>query len=156
VSRIIKGYDYVKRGPKGKRTELHEPGLAGSFTYVRLGPKLFGEYREFDDRLPAFEELAKYIFYTETSQDFEPKAIDARTGRIGEHRGTAYYLLYTPNGKEDRALDLAWLKEVGKKENSHKLVVYCEKLWLHRDDLAKWERENGRTARPMVVPFNLK
>ena len=39
---------------------------------------------------------------------------------------------------------------------NRKLVVYCEKLWLHRADLAKWEKEARRTVRPMLVPFNLK
>jgi len=33
---------------------------------------------------------------------------------------------------------------------------YCEKIWIHRDDLAKYELEAKRTVRPMLVPFNLK
>jgi len=156
VSRVIKGYDYQKRGAKGKQTKMHEPGLGGSFTYARLGPKLFGEHRDLGDPLPAYEELAKYIFHTETSHEFDHKSVNAKSGRIGEHRDTAYYLLYTPSGKEDRALDLAWLNDAGKRENCRNLVVYCEKPWLHRDDLAKWERANQRAVRPMLVPFNLK
>jgi adenine-specific DNA-methyltransferase len=156
VARVTKGYDYVRRGPKGKRTKMHEEGLPGSFTYARLGPRLFGEYRDLGDKLPAFEDLAKYIFYTETSQEFDAKSMNAKTGKIGEFHGTAYYLLYTPNGKEDRALDLDWLNKIDKSEDSRRLVVYCEKLWLHRDDLAKWQKQTKRTVRPMLVPFNLK
>ena len=26
---------------------------------------------------------------------------------------------------------------------------YCEKIWVHRDDLAKFEQETKRTVRPM-------
>jgi len=37
-----------------------------------------------------------------------------------------------------------------------RIVVYCEKIWVHRDDLAKYEAEAKRTVRPMLVPFSLK
>ena len=65
-------------------------------------------------------------------------------------------MLYTPDDKEDRALDSPWLQALDKREKNRNLVVYCEKIWIHRDDLAKFERETGRTVRPMLVPFNLK
>ncbi len=156
VRRVIQGYRYTKRGAKGKSTEEKVKGLGGSFTYARVGAPLFGEYRDLGETLPAYEELAKYIFYTETSREFDRKAMDETTGKIGEHHGTSYYLLYTPNGKEDRALDLAWLKALDTREKNRNLVIYCEKIWVHRDDLAKYEAETKRTIRPMVVPFNLK
>lgn len=151
VRRVIQGYSYTT--PKGKKEKVE--GLGGSFAYAHVGAPLFGEYRDLGEKLPAFEELAKYIFYTETSRDFDRKAMNEKTGKIGEHNGTSYYLLYTPNGKDDRALDLAWLKGLDKEKN-HNLVVYCEKIWVHRDDLAKYTLETGRTVRPMLVPFNLK
>jgi len=151
VRRVIHGYACAPQ--KGEKEKVR--GLGGSFTYARVGAPLFGEYRDLGEKLPAFEELAKYIFYTETSRDFDRKAMNEKTGKIGEYSGTSYYLLYTPNGKDDRALDLAWLKGLDKEKN-HNLVVYCEKIWVHRDDLAKYTLETGRTVRPMLVPFNLK
>jgi hypothetical protein len=71
VSRVITGYDYVRRGPRGKRTEMNESGLGGRFTYARLGRRLFGKYRDLGENYPAFDELAKYVFYMETSRDFD-------------------------------------------------------------------------------------
>ena len=47
------------------------------------------------------------------------------------------------------------MKAIPKSENNN-LVIYCEKIWIHRDDLAKYEKETGRKVRPMIVPFNLK
>lgn len=41
-------------------------------------------------------------------------------------------------------------------EKAKKLVIYCEKIWIHPDELRKFEQENGRDIRPMLVPFNLK
>jgi adenine-specific DNA-methyltransferase len=152
VRRVIQGYTYSN--PKGKKEKVQ--GLGGSFTYARVGKPLFGEYRDWGKQLPAYEELAKYIFYTETSQDFDRKAMNEKTGKIGEHHGTSYYLLYTPDGHADRRLDMEWLKGLDRVEKNRNLVIYCEKLWIHRDDLAKFEQETKRTVRPMIVPFNLK
>lgn len=152
VRKVIEGYSYTTK--KGKKEKV--PGFGGFFTYARVGPALFGEYRDFGKKLPAYEELAKYIFYTETSRDFDLKTLNDKNGKIGEHSGTAYYLLYTPDGAQDRALDMPWLKAVEKAEKKRSLVVYCEKIWVHRDDLAKFERETGCKVRLMLVPFNLK
>jgi adenine-specific DNA-methyltransferase len=130
--------------------------LGGSFTYIRLGEPLFNEYRDLGGRLPAYEEIAKYVYYTETSHEFDPSRIDRATGKIGEHKGTSYYLLYTPNDEADREFSLKWLESLGEKEKNRDIVVYCEKVWAHRDDLLNYEREKGRRVRAMLVPFHLK
>lgn len=159
VRRVIKGYDYVKRGPKGKRTNEHQNGLGGSFTYAAVGDPLFGEYRDLGEKLPKFEELAKYIFYTETSREIDLKKVDEKGGFIGSTEaagGTSYYLFYTPNKKEDRELSTETLKALLKKDKSRTWVIYCEKIWLHMDQLRKFEKENGKRVRPMLVPFGLK
>jgi len=43
-------------------------GLGASFSFVRLSDKpIFGEYRDITKQPPSYEEIAKYIYYTETS-----------------------------------------------------------------------------------------
>lgn len=74
----------------------------------------------------------------------------------GALRNTSYYLLYSPNGKQGRPLDTEWPTSTGKADQNRNLVVYCEKLWVHRDGLARFEAESGRKVRPMLVPLNLK
>ena len=69
VRRVIEGYSYTTQ--KGNKEKV--AGLGGSFSYARVGAPLFGEYRDLGEKLPAFEELAKYIFYTETSREFEDR-----------------------------------------------------------------------------------
>jgi hypothetical protein len=75
--------------------------------------------------------------------------MDKATGKIGEWRGVSYYLLYSPNRKEDRALDVDFLKKL--KDTNSRKVIYCEKVWVHREDLHQFG-----DVRPMLVPFNLK
>ena len=152
ILRVIQGYSFTDLAGEKRKVQ----GIGGSFTYATVGPALFGEYRDLGQNPPAYAELAKYIFYTETSKEFDAKALDEKTGRIGEYRSISYYLLYSPNGREGRALDMEWLNWTGKYDPNKNLVVYCEKLWVHRDDLSRYETETGRKVRPMLVPFNLK
>lgn len=157
VERVINGYLYAE-GERGSK-EVKVSGLGGSFTYARVGDRLFGEYRDLGKKLPAFEELAKYIFYTETSRQCDLKKIDSESGFIGSTEaagGTSYYLLYTPNRKEDREMSLETLRALAKKDKNRNWVIYCEKIWLHQDQLRKFEQQNGKRIRPMVVPFQLK
>jgi hypothetical protein len=108
-------------------------------------------------RLPSFQELAKYIFYTETSRGVDVKTIDEKTGKIGEYRDTIYYLLYSTSGQTCKALDLPGLKKIDEKaRKSANLVIYCEKIWVHRDDIDAFKANTGRGVRTMLVPFNLK
>jgi adenine-specific DNA-methyltransferase len=123
-------------------------GLGGDFTYARLGDRLLREYRNFGEPPPAYEDLAKYVWFTDTSQAFDAKGLNRKTGRIGEWRDTAYYLLYSPDGSGRTALDREFLASL-EKERRPRRVVYCEKIWLHRDEIP-------RNVVPMLVPFQLK
>ena len=145
VRRVSEGYSYKTQSGKTEKVA----GLGGEFTYARVGPVLMSEYRDLGKKLPTYEQVARYVFFTETSQNFDPKQADEKTGKIGEWKGTGYYLLYTPNGKEDRALDVTFLKKL--KDKNPRKVIYCEKVWVHREDLAQFG-----DIRPMLVPFNLK
>ena len=152
LSRVANGH--TEENGK-KKTKV--PGLGGSFTYARVSEDpLFGEYRDLGERLPAYNDIAKYVFYTETSRQWNPKDMDKKIGRIGQHAGQSYYLLYKPNRKFDWGLDEKFLTDTVVKDPNPNLVVYCEKIWVHQDQLRKFRHEHGKRVRPMLVPFNLK
>jgi len=153
VRRVIQGYTF--KTPEGKKEKVE--GLGGSFSYARLSPKpILGEYRDITKNPPSYEEIAKYIFYTETSTVWDQTGMDKKIGKIGKNRSTSFYLLYTPNNKDDQALDMTFLKNVAVKDKNHNVVIYCEKVWLHRSELLEWEEKHNKNIRPMIVPFNLK
>lgn len=159
VSRVIKGYEYTKRGARGKTTKVKVEGLGGSFSYVRVGEPLFNEYKDWGRTPPSFSDLARYVFYTETSRECDPRKFNETTGFIGSTEaggGTSYYLLYTPNNVADRELSLATLASIAKKDKNRNWVIYCEKFWMHGDELVKFEREHGKRVRAMLAPFNLR
>lgn len=165
VDRVILGYT-ESNGKKKPRIE----GLGGSFAYARVSEQpLLGEYRDLGERLPSYDDIAKYVFYTETSTQWDKAGADKGSGKIGEvvphprpplpggeGGGTSYYLLYRPNRKVDWPIDMDFLKTTAKQDPNRNLVVYCEKIWLHRADLREWEQANNKRVRTMLVPFNLK
>ena len=159
------GYDDVRAEMKDgvvkvegiKNIRGKTEGLGGAFTYARVSDApLFGEYRDLGNPPPPYEDLAKYIFYTETSRQWDPAGLNRATGKIGRHSGASYYLLYTPDGEANAALDLKWLRSVALADPNAKLVVYCEKFWMHRDELRRWEGDHRKSVRAMIVPFQLK
>ncbi len=134
-------------------------GYALSLTYAHVGEPLFSEYRDLGEKLPAFEDLAKYIFYTETSREFDAKKMNEETGFIASTNaagGTSYYLLYTPNQREDRELSNETLKRLLEQDHNRNWVVYCERIWIHPEELSKFQTDHGKRVRPMLVPFHLK
>lgn len=153
IQRVINGYVYKSKN--GQKQNV--PGYGGTFAYARLSETpIFGQYRDITKRPPSYAEIAKYIFYTETSSIFDSSDVDKNTGKIGEHGSSSFYLLYTPSHNEDKALDLSFLKTTAIKDKNPNLVIYCEKIWIHRNELLEWQQKHNKIIRTMIVPFNLK
>jgi adenine-specific DNA-methyltransferase len=153
VRRIIDGYSY--KTPKGKKENVK--GLGGSFVYARLtADPILGEYRDITKHPPSYDEIAKYIFFTETSTVWDKTRLNDKTHKIGEYRQASFYLLYSPNQKDDKALDVTFLNNIVAKDKNPTIVIYCEKIWLHRSEILDWSAKHKKNIRPMIVPFNLK
>jgi adenine-specific DNA-methyltransferase len=155
VRNLISGYSYKSNG--GKKVKVD--GLGGAFSYARIGEPLFGEYKNFGEKLPDWATLARYIFCTETSHQLDTKRLDEKSGFIGSTPvggGTSYYLFYSPDSKENQRVSLRTLPTILKKDKNRNLVVYAERVWLNGDELEKFAAEHNRKIRTMVVPFGLK
>ena len=70
------------RREKGRRCS--NQGSLAPFRMHDLGSPLSTTTATWAKSLPSFEELAKYIFYTETSRGADLKMVDEKTGYIGE------------------------------------------------------------------------
>ena len=90
VRRVIKGV------PTAKDSKLQK-GLGGSFTYCNLGPEFNEEGFLKCKSLPTYEVLARYVFYTATSealQEFKKRG-DYYVGKT--KWGIAVFVVYEPN-----------------------------------------------------------
>jgi len=90
VRRVIKGV------PNAKDENLRK-GLGGSFSYFELGPPIEMEAILEGDKLPSYRDLARYVFYTATGEEFDEKAVDEKRNFIGESRQYLVYLFYKPD-----------------------------------------------------------
>jgi len=90
VRRVIKGV-------KGAKYENLKKGLGGSFSYFELGPPIEMESILEGDKLPSYKDLARYVFYTATGEEFDEKQVDEKRNFIGESREYLVYLFYKPD-----------------------------------------------------------
>jgi len=107
IRRIIKGV------PKAKDEALRK-GLGGSFSFIEVGNPMQLESLLKGDKLPSYEDLAGYVFYTATGEEFDSRAIKRKTYFIGESSRYDVYLLYEPdmNYLKNTALTLVFVAPV--------------------------------------------
>ena len=159
VKKAVEGYSYRTPRRGGGFEKVKIDPLGGSFTYARVGEPLLDEYKRFAKKMPAWEDLAKYVFYTETSRQVDLKKLDEKSGFIGATEaaaGTSYYLFYTPDRAASQPVGTTKLKELLKRDKRKHWVIYCEKIWIHQDELRQFEREHGKRIRLMQAPFQLR
>ena len=99
VRRVIKGV------PSAKDESL-KAGLGGAFSYFRLGAPLRRESLLDPAKLPSYEKLAAYVFFTATGEEFEPDKVRRDRWFIGRSRVHDVFLLYTDDVEELKNLAL--------------------------------------------------
>lgn len=117
VRRVIKGIPSAKR-------ETLKKGTGGSFSYFMLGDPIEMESILKGNNLPSYAEFARYLFYTATGEEFNEKAINEKTGFIGESKNYEVYLFYQPDIEwlKKNALTLELCKSLPKFKNKQRLV----------------------------------
>ncbi len=132
VRRVIKGV------PNAKDEKL-KSGLGGSFSYFELGEPIEMESILSGDDLPTYKELARYVFYTATGEEFDESGVDEEKNFIGESKEYLVYLFYEPSLEylKKTALTLDRAKGLGPYENKRRLVFAATKYLdqRHLDEL---------------------
>lgn len=132
VRRVIKGVTNAKDDNLKK-------GLGGTFSYFELGKAIELESILSGDGLPTYEELARYIFYTATGEEFDPKAMNEKKNFVGESKNYMVYLFYEPNIEKLKniALTLDRAESIGKPGKKRRLIFAPTKYLdqTHLDEL---------------------
>ena len=106
VRRVVKGV------PSAKDDALRE-GLGDTFSYFRLGNALRKESMLDPSKLPSYERLAAYIFFTATGEEFDAAKMRPARWFIGRSRNYDVYLLYTDDFEQLK--DLALTLQIARK-----------------------------------------
>ncbi len=130
VRRVIKGV------PSAKDASL-KAGLGGTFSYFRLGRPMRRESMLGGAKLPSYEKLAGYVFFTATGEEFEPDKMGRDGWFIGRSRLYDVFLIYSED--VDELKDMALTLDVARKLSPgqrDKLVFaptkYMEREFLHQ------------------------
>jgi len=149
LRRVIKGV------PKAKDEALRQ-GLGGSFSFIEVGQPMHLESLLKGNKLPSYEDLAAYVFYTATGEDFDERAIKRKTGLIGQSAKYDVYLFYEPDLDYLKAtaltLDMArgFPKGSGKRRLVFAPTKYLDSIHLeeNRIDFCQLPFEIYKAAKP--------
>ncbi|MBE0432958.1 site-specific DNA-methyltransferase [candidate division WOR-3 bacterium] len=132
VRRVIKGV-------KNAKDEKLRNGLEGTFSYFELGDPIEMESILEGNKLPSFLELARYVFYTATGEEFDPKKVEAKKNFIGESKEYEVYLLYKPDIEylKATALTLEKAKTLGPYRGKRRLI-FAPSKYLDTDYLLEY------------------
>jgi adenine-specific DNA-methyltransferase len=108
------------------------------------------------NKLPSFADLAGYVFYTATGEDFDERAINRKTGFIGTSARYDVYLLYEPDLDylKKTALTLDMARGLPKGSGKRRLVFaptkYLDAIHLeeHRIDFCQLPFEIYKAIKP--------
>ena len=130
VRRVVKGV------PTAKDRALRE-GLGGTFSYFKLGKALRKESMLDPAKLPSYERLAAYIFFTATGEEFDASKVRPQRWFVGRSRNYDVYLIYTDDF--DQLKDMALTLEIARKLSRAKRdrLVFAPTKYVDRDLLHK-------------------
>lgn len=129
VRRVIKGV-------KGASDENLKKGLGGTFSYFELGKPIELESILDGKNLPDYHELARYVFYTATGEEFDERKVNEKRQFVGESSTHEVYLFYQPDIDylKKTALTLERAEALGKPKNKRRLV-FAPTKYLDQEQL---------------------
>ena len=117
-------------------------GLGGTFSFFELGEALDIESLLKGENMPSYNELARYVFYTATGEEFDISKIDEESNFIGESKDYEVYLFYKPDIEylKTTALTLERAKNLRPRKGKKRLV-FAPMKYLDQDYLTEYQIE---------------
>ena len=125
----------VVKGVPGAKDESLRAGLDGTFSYFELGEPMRREALLSGGKLPSWEKLASYVFFTATGEGFVPgKAVEANY-LAGKGSTLDVYLLYSDDIDElkDMVLTKSFAQKLARGRRAK--VVFAPMKYVNADFL---------------------
>ncbi len=134
IRRVVKGVSTAKG-------ESLKNGLDGSFSYFEIGNPLELENILDGENLPKYSELARYVFYTATGEEFNEGVVDKEKSFIGESRQYQVYLFYEPQVLKLRnlALTLEMAMNLPPLKEGKRRLVFAPTKYLDQEHLDSYK-----------------
>jgi adenine-specific DNA-methyltransferase len=146
----------VIKGVKKAKDERLRKGLGGTFSYFELGNPIEMTSILEGKKLPDYVELARYVFYTATGDEFNPSKVKEKSGFIGESKDYEVYLFYKPDIEylKSTALTLDMAKKLGEYKNKTRLV-FAPSKYLDLNDSELIEAHGIKGIVYCQLPFEI-
>ena len=130
VRRVIKGISKAKN-------KLTREGLGGTFSYFELGEPIETSSLLNGSKMPSYTELARYVFYTSTGEDFSDSRIDEKNNYVGKSSQYEVYLYYKPDVEylKATALTLDEARRLRAKSGIKPLLVFAPTKYVEQTEL---------------------
>jgi adenine-specific DNA-methyltransferase len=146
----------VIKGVKTAKDEKQKKGLGGSFSFFELGDPIEMESILEGKKMPDYTELARYIFYTATGEEFNPDKVKRSKNFIGDTKDYEVYLYYEPD--IEKLKKLAFTLEEAKKLGAYKgkkRLVFAPTKYLDLNDADLIERHGLKGIEYCQLPFEI-
>ncbi|MBU1406023.1 MAG: site-specific DNA-methyltransferase [Proteobacteria bacterium] len=126
-----------------RRIEKKVPGLGGSFTFCTLGDAIAVESLLTGQGLPAFDALARYVFYTATGQSLAKVGKPSIDGLIGETELFRIHLIYRPDPvwlrSNEAALNAERVEAIasGRRSDKKRAIVFAVAKFMSQKELTR-------------------
>ncbi len=115
----------VIAGVPGATDPALQAGLGGSFSFFRLGEAIDEQTLLSGEHLPAYRDLARYVFFTTTGEQIDERQIDEEHYYLGPSRRYEVYMLYRPDVQflKSTPLTLHFAEQLGPPNGKPHLVI---------------------------------
>lgn len=127
----------VIRGVPSSKNELVKAGLGGSFSYFELGDPIETEGLLSGKKLPSYLELARYVYYTATGEEFNESKMNESKYFIGSSNNYDVYMVYKPDLEylKQTALTLNMARELREGASNKQLLVFAPTKYVEPQEL---------------------
>lgn len=131
---LVELEDDVAKDITAKRVELSikKHNYSDGFEYCELDKALFDKNGQIENEC-SFEQLASYIYFTETQTNIDKFKL--KKNYIGEYENTEYYLIYKDKNKNYIKKD--FLKRI--KKDGKRKIVYADKCLIDYELLSEYK-----------------
>ena len=104
-------------------------GIPGTFSYFNLGDALEEEALLKGEKLPTYNDLGRYVFFTATGEQLDESKIDEEHWYLGESSNYEVFMLYKPDIDflKKTPFNLEFVEKIGPAKGKPRLVIASHK-----------------------------
>lgn len=125
----------IIRGVKNSNDDKLKRGLGGTFSYFELGEAIEHESILHGKKMPSYKELARYVFYTATGEEFDDRKIKKDINFIGSSKEYDIYMYYEPDVEKLKRMAFTLNMALNLPKSKKKRLVFAPTKYIDNDSL---------------------